>query len=70
MKNIPNKKLAAKRKYFDISQEQIANEIGMTPKTFSNKEFGITDFKETEIVEILNFFRNKDQNIQVSDLFF
>lgn len=57
------KKLAALRRYKNISQEKMAKLLGVSRETYANKENGRTQFKVSEMFIISRFFDEKPEDI-------
>jgi DNA-binding XRE family transcriptional regulator len=45
-------KLRAWRRFYDISQEDMAKQLGIDVRTYINKEHGVTQFKANEMFKI------------------
>jgi len=58
------KKLAAWRRYYNISQKEMAEKLGVDVRTYINKEQGVTQFKANEMFAIAHILQ-KD----VSEIF-
>lgn len=56
-------KLMVMRKKSGITQQQMADLLGVTPKTYNHKENGIIQFKANEMFEIANYFHLKIEDI-------
>lgn len=46
-----------------MTQEQMANYLGITPKTYRSKELGNTEFTLDEMFEIAKLFNKKVDDI-------
>ena len=51
------------RKKSDVSQQKMADLIGVNPKTYSQKELGKTQFTMNEMFTIAGFFNKKIEDI-------
>lgn len=58
------KKLAAWRRYYNISQREMAEKLGIDVRTYINKEEGVSQFKANEMFTIARVLE-KD----ISDIF-
>jgi len=56
-------KLASLRRYRNISQREMADEIGITTTSYSKKERGITQFTASEMFTIADLFEMKIDEI-------
>lgn len=60
-----NKKLAAIRRYHNVSQKEMAAELGISERSYSDKELGKYQFKANEMYAI-----SKKFNMTIEDIFF
>lgn len=58
------------RRGFGISQEYLANELGISRKTLSKKETGDLDFTKNEMIIITKEFKEKMSSITLEQIFF
>ena len=65
-----NKQLIAYRKALNISQNQIAKEIGMCLTTYNQKEIGRRDFTQKEMSSILSIIKKYNPNATIDEIFF
>lgn len=65
-----NHKLVAYRKLLNLKQQEVADAIGINLATFSQKERGVRDFTQSEMIAITELFKNKIPNITMHDIFF
>ena len=56
-------KLKLKRVGKQISQEELADKIGISRQTYVSKELGIRPFKADEIMRLLKFFKCKFEDL-------
>lgn len=52
-----NRLIKAKRVILGVKQEDIASMLKINPTTYSLKENGKQDFKQTEIKKLIDFFK-------------
>jgi putative transcriptional regulator len=65
-----NKKLVAYRNMLDLSQEKVAEQIGISLTSYNHKETGKRKFSQSEMIKITNLFKEKIPNITMDDIFF
>ncbi|MBL4933023.1 helix-turn-helix transcriptional regulator [Clostridium paridis] len=65
-----NKKLVAYRKMLDITQLQMAQEIGVSLTTYNHKETGKKEFNQSEMVSITDIIKAKVPNVTMDEIFF
>ncbi|HBJ2602330.1 TPA: helix-turn-helix domain-containing protein [Clostridium botulinum] len=65
-----NTKLVAYRKMLQMNQKSIAEKIGISLVSYSNKETGKTEFTQNEMITITNIIKEKIPNITMDDIFF
>lgn len=63
-------KLIGFRKMAGVSQEEMANKIGMVQATYSRKESGIVSFDEKEMIQVYEVLKEKIPEVKITDLFF
>lgn len=63
MEGFRNTKLKGARAEKDMSQEDVANELGISRKWYALKENGDKDFKESEMVIILEALDKKYEEV-------
>jgi len=56
-------KLIALRRYKGISQKEMAKMLGIDPRTYVNKEHGITQFKANEMFMIARVLQTEIEDI-------
>lgn len=61
---VPQDKLAALRRYRNIPQRELADELKITLRAYANKEKGITQFTASEMFIIAKKF-----NMKIEDIF-
>lgn len=59
MKNL----LRAKRVLLGINQDVVANVLGISLNSYSRKESGKTDFTQTEIKKLIEYFNLESEEI-------
>lgn len=57
-------KIRGKRCELKMTQKELAEKLGMSPKSYSQKENGIHDFTLTELLWMCNIFK-----CSISDIF-
>lgn len=63
-------KVAGYRAATGMSQKGMAKYLGMLPQTYSNKERGITSFKDSEKIKMKEFLLQYFPEITIQDIFF
>lgn len=63
-------KIAGYRKMLGLTQEELANKIGISRSSFQSKENGKFPFKQTEMKKIVTVFQQADLNVTLDSLFF
>lgn len=63
-------KIAGYRKMLGLTQEELANKIGISRSSFQSKENGKFPFKQTEMKKIVIVFQQADLNVTLDSLFF
>ncbi|WP_145383698.1 hypothetical protein [Staphylococcus epidermidis] len=66
-----NNKVGNYRRYIDLTQNQMANNLKISVTAYRNKEKGITPFKDSEKIIIKNkLIENGLEDITIDDIFF
>ncbi len=58
-----NRNLKVLRAKHDLTQQEVADKIGISLSQYNNKENGKSEFKQSEINKILNVFDEKYEDI-------
>lgn len=58
------------RNMMNLTQEDVANKLGMTKQAYSLKENGKTPYNDKEKVILLNIFKQADPTLTIERLFF
>lgn len=66
---VKENKLRGIRARFGFTQEDIANELGITREIYNKKENGKLDFTKRELKKLVVFFKKLDDKINIEDLF-
>lgn len=65
-----NNKLIAYRKMLNMTQTDIASEIGIALTSYSHKETGKREFTQNEMVQITKIIQEKIPDVTMDDIFF
>lgn len=65
-----NKKLVAYRKLLDITQQEMAQKLGVSLTTYNHKETGKKEFNQKEMVSITDIIKLKVPNVTMDEIFF
>lgn len=65
-----NKKLVGYRNMLNLSQQEVASKIGVSPTTYNHKETGKRKFSQTEMVAIISLFKERIPEITMDEIFF
>ncbi|KGK88000.1 transcriptional regulator [Clostridium sp. HMP27] len=65
-----NNKIKVYRRFFNISQSEMAKIIGIGLTSYNQKEQGKKDFTYTEMATILKYFKEKIPDLTADDIFF
>lgn len=65
-----NKKLVAYRKMLDMTQQDMAEKIGISLTTYNRKETGKIEFNQKEMVSITDIIKKGIPNITMDEIFF
>ena len=57
------------RKMLKLSQPQIGKEIGMSKTSYSKRETGVQDFKQSEMISIMKLVNKKYPEVTMEDVF-
>ena len=57
------------RKMLKLSQPQIGEEIGMSKTSYSKRETGVQDFKQSEMISIMKLVNKKFPEATMEDVF-
>lgn len=68
IKVISNKVLALRRKY-GLTQQTIADELGISKSAYSLKENGHRSFKAKELFKVFKIFRKQNKHLNMQDFF-
>lgn len=68
--DIMNTKLVAYRKLMKLNQSQVAEKIGVSLSSYSQKETGKFDFTQTEMERITCMFKEEIPEVTMDDIFF
>lgn len=63
-------KVSGYRTMLNLTQQQMANHLGITSQTYSNKERGQRSFTDNEKLKIKKLFQKIDINLTIDDIFF
>lgn len=63
-------KVAGYRAMLGMSQKEIANYLGITSQSYSNKERGTRFFTDEEKVLLKELFQKADSSLTIDSLFF
>lgn len=66
---IKENKLRGIRARFGFTQEDIANQLGITREIYNKKENGKLDFTKKELKKLVVLFKDLDDKISIEDLF-
>lgn len=58
------------RNMMNLTQEDVANKLGMTKQQYNPKELGRRPFNDKEKVILLNIFKQADPTLTIERLFF
>lgn len=65
-----NNKLIAYRKMLKINQAEMANVVNVSSTSYNRKEVGKIDFTQSEMINIVNFFKKYIPDLTMDDIFF
>lgn len=70
MKKKKVRKVLFLRRGYGISQEEIAQRLATSRKTVREKELGLKDYTETEMLELTRIFNEYDPSLTLNEIFF
>ncbi len=62
-------KVLGYRKMLGITQQEMAQKLNIGIVAYRNKERGLNQFKEKEMIDILKIYTNKIPNLTLNDIF-
>lgn len=61
--------VGAYRRMTGLSQENVAKVLGISTNSYSNKERGVTQFKQNEMLAFVTLIKEYLPNIKIEDVF-
>jgi len=63
-------KVAGYRAMLEMSQKEVADYLGITSQSYSNKERGIRSFNDKEKVMLKELFQKANSDLTIDSIFF
>lgn len=63
-------RIAGYRAMLRLTQKDLANKLGISAQSYSNKENGRTPFNDLEKIKLKEIFTQIDKSLTIDDIFF